>query len=114
MKIVNFKKYQPAKIRGKRKDITELAVFEIEFAMMDGSVLTWGGWSVRKLKEGNPFLQAPLIYHPSTNKLSPVLVLSKFPIPLFLKLLRHKIKDSYGIEIPDPKPLKVPKKSPPQ
>ena len=105
MKIVNFKKHEKEKAVGFRNSRIEIATFDLEFEALE-CVLTWAGWSIRKLKKGGLALQAPLKCFSSTESREPSVKIDKLPTPLFLKLLRTWIKADYGIEIPDPPSLK--------
>lgn len=105
MRIINFVKHnkeKPVGFRGSRK---EIASFDIEFKSLE-CVLTWTGWSIRKLKDESLALQAPLKCFSSTESREPAIKIDKLPSPLFLKLLRSQIKTQYGIEIPEPEPKK--------
>lgn len=104
MRIINFKKHEKEKPVGFRNTRLEVASFDIEFKSLE-CVLTWTGWSVRRLKDGSLALQAPLKCRASSESSEPAVKIDKLPAPLFLKLLRHQIKTQHGIEIPEP-PLK--------
>ena len=103
MRIVNFRKHPEEKAVGFKGSRKELATFDLEFTSLE-CVITWTGWSIRRLQDQTLALQAPLKCFASTESREPVVKIDKIPASLFLRLLRHQIKAKYEIEIPEPTP----------